>query len=274
MGKFRRYSLWYSPFVHGQTDNLRQLFELLLGAEERYRTAYATVYHATNGTLSAEADRRFMEHARRKGMVYYFGTLTSEEGSEHRRYEDSEEVLRLWHERPHRWRQEARSKRNLAVGEASNFSRPTADPEIAYQVADGGGRWWLYYPKGMVENFSYDFGKKRRKPELAYLLEPSEIYTDLLDTELEFLGNATRAGRETIEVKARTVSLDHPPWKRPFEAGVDSHLISVDAEMGIILLFSAQMDGQCVSFTAVEEVSFDNEFLEGTFQLDLPGHSV
>lgn len=263
-----------------QSDSLRELSELLLGAKKRYRTARATVHHALNGTLATEADRRFYGYARRRGMVYYFGALAPEDGSlpegapGHLTFDDSDEISRVWHEPPRRWRQETYpSGIGPRVGRSGTLF--TTDPRIAYQVADGEeGRWWTYNPyRGVADRFIGYPGLRRQPPELAYLLDPSEerFYSELLDTELEVVGAGERAGHEILEILAKTVSWDHPPWNEPFIAGADHHRLSVGAEAGIILRFSAQMDGREIYVAEVTEVTFDEDFPEGIFRLDLPG---
>jgi hypothetical protein len=49
------------------------------------------------------------------------------------------------------------------------------------------------------------------------------------------------------------------------------HLLLVEAQMGTILRVAARIEGREFRVAEAAEVSFDEEFGEGTFRLELPG---
>lgn len=234
---------------------LPKLESLLLGAKTRYQTARATVRLITDGELATAAVRRTVDHAAERGVLLSFGD--PESGTPpHSVFYDSEEVVRLWHERPDRWREEACS---------------SGDP-VRYEVANGGRRW-LYDPPEAVYT-SNNYGARRGWPPLAPLLDPSRVLFDRLFDSATVRGTGrglARAGRETVEVEAKTISPDYPPRGLFGEEGAEDYRLSVDAEVGVILRYAERLAGEEFYAAEVEEISFDEEFPEGTFQLDLPG---
>ncbi len=238
-------------------DDYREVADLLFGARERYRTVRATIEHRRRGTLATEAERRYTEYGFSHGILSNFDPPYHV--PRYRTYEDLAETSRLWHERPDRWRQET----DHADGSGTE-----------YRVADGKGPWWYYeVPDHAPYRAHYSpanpHGEFSADKELACLLDPfRERYG--FECTLRIAGEAHVTGRKTIEVKAKAISWDYAPVG-PFWDGADDYLISVDAEVGVILRFvSLLRDEECDSFE-VTELAFDETFPEGTFVLELPG---
>lgn len=259
---------------------MASLLTLLSAAGDQYRTARATVRHVLNGALASEADRRFEEYARRRGMTFSLGasdarTVASEDNtSQYEAYEELDELVRIWHEPPRRWRQETFPRAVLPLVRRDNDPCGiSADPRVAYHVEDGEGRWWVYDRTRGIKDFEEGFAGypevRRHPPELAYMLDPNIIYDTVEgETEPQIEATGTRLGRETVEVLLKTISWDYPPWTPPFVAGADHHELSVDARTGAILRFAAWMDGHELYAAEAEEVVFNEQFSEGTFRLD------
>ena len=53
--------------------------------------------------------------------------------------------------------------------------------------------------------------------------------------------------------------------------GTTDHLLLVDAEVGTILRAAARLEGREFYVAEVTEVTYDEEFPEDIFRLDLPG---
>ncbi len=90
-------------------DDFEELHALLHGAGGRYRSARATVVHTVDAAVAREANRRFVawrfaQGSPGMGIVGKPGPPEPEDF--YHEYEDSEGRVRLWHERPDRWREE------------------------------------------------------------------------------------------------------------------------------------------------------------------------
>jgi hypothetical protein len=258
-------------------DDFQELSELLFGAKERHHSARATITYTVDGAVAEEANRRFVDWRFGQPGGSGLGILRTEgdrreHGPDvprdfHLEYEDIERVVRLWHERPDRWREEIRA----------------LDGSIVRCVVFGSARGprWVYDPP---DTAFYDTALSEPWPRddpythLSFMLNPSEelfYYSLLDDATVHKTGRRTTvAGREAIEVRVGTVSWGYPP--RIFHGfyapeGTTDHLLLVDAEVGTILRAAARLEGREFYVAQVAEIAFDEEFPEGTFRLELPG---
>ena len=241
-------------------DDFREITELLFEAKERYRSVRATVRHRRRGPLATEAINRYVEYGFRNNILTNFDPPYHQ--PRYRQYEDMEEVSRLWHERPDRWRQET----DLSDGSGTK-----------YRVADGKGPWWAYSPPDRAlhapTNEPREFSPDG---ELSGLLDPYELRYDELRYRIRGTGARTFGGgstgdvRETLEVEAEAISWDYAPLE-PFQAGAEDYLLSVDAEVGVILRLASRLRGEEFDVFEMVDVAFDEAFAEGTFWLELPG---
>jgi hypothetical protein len=96
--------------VASAEDDFQELSELLFGAKDRYRSARATILHTVDAAVAEESNRHFLDWRFRQPGGSGMGKLRSDEERRahgpdvpqnfYLHYEDSEESVRLWHERP------------------------------------------------------------------------------------------------------------------------------------------------------------------------------
>lgn len=258
-------------------DDFQELSGLLFEAKERYRSVRAAISHTVDGTIAEESNRRFVDwrfdQPDGPGM-----TMRSVE--EHRlygpdvpqdfyhEYEDTRETYYLWHEEPDRWREEACSPDNRMLRCAVFGS--AKGPQWVYVPSQNTA---LYMPAGEKEWSRHD-----PYTDLSFMLDPSEesfYYALLDDTTVHKTGRGTTvAGREAIEVLVRTISWGYPPYifhGHRVPEGTTDHLLLVDTEIGTILRTAARLEGREFNVAEVTEISYDEQFPEDTFKLELPG---
>ena len=257
-----------------RNDDFEEVHGLLFRAGERYGSAHATVAHTVHADVAEEANRRFVDwsfaHNGGFGVVRENGGGWRRPPREdfYRAYEDSERVVRLWRERPDRWREEW----HLPEG------------SMLRCVVFGGARGprWVYEPPHMaIHDAAFPEPWPRADPftDLSFMLDSSEdlFFYALLDdaTVHKTGGRSTVAGREAVEVLAATISWGYrPAIFHDYDAsmeGTTDHLLLVDAEMGTILRAAARLDGKEFRVAEVAEISYDQRFPEDTFRLELPG---
>jgi hypothetical protein len=255
-------------------DDFQELSELLFGAKERYRSARATIRHTVDAAVAEESNRRFVDWRFAQPGGSALGILRTEEERRahgpdvpqdfYHRYKDTEEVFRLWHERPDRWREERRTPQGTLL-----------------RCVVAAGRYaplWIYEPPQTAIHVPSVPEQRQPDPFLAFMLDPSEeiVYYSLLDdaTVHKTGRRTTVAGREALEVRVGTVSWGYPPaifrgYSVP--EGTTDHLLLIDAEVGTILRAAARLEGREFYVAEVAEVAYDEELPEGTFRLELPG---
>ena len=217
------------------------------------------MHHRRRGDLATEAINRYVEYGFRRGILSNFDPPYDE--PRYRNYEDLEETLRLWHERPDRWRQE---------------TAPSDGSGTTYRVVDGKGPWWFYKPPNWADWSPTNGGEFSPDGELSGLLDPyqmryNEVRCIIKGTKLHTFGDGTAVNvREVVEVEAEAISWDYAPLS-PFEDGADDYLLSVDAEVGVVLRLASRLRGEEFDVFEVLDIVFDEAFPEGTFRLELPG---
>jgi hypothetical protein len=258
-------------------DDFPELSGLLFGANERYRSARATILHTVDAAVAEEANRRFVDWRFAQPGGSGMGILRTEEERRthgpdvprdfYLEYEDTEEVIRLWHQRPDRWREERRS----------------AGGELLRCVVFGGARGprWVYAPPETAfygAAFSEPWPPDDPYRDLSFMLDPSEglfYYALLDDATVHRTGRSTTvAGRAAVEVQVRIISWGYPPsifhgYYAP--SGTTDHLLLVGAEVGVILRVAARFEGREFYVAEVTEVAYDEELSEDAFRLELPG---
>lgn len=258
-------------------DDFHELSNLLFGAKERYSSVRAAIRHTVDGAVAEESKRRFVDWRFAQPGGSGLGKLrTKEERRAHGpdvprdfylHYEDAEEVVRLWHEKPDRWREEWRS-----IGNA-----------LLRCVVFGGARGprWVYEPPRTAIHDpagTVEWSRQDPRTDFSFMLDPSEelfYYALLDDATVHKTGRRTTvAGREAVEVRIGTVSWGYPPSIfHGFYApnGTTDHLLLVDSEVGTILRVAARLEGREFYVAEVTEIAYDEEFAEATFHLELPG---
>lgn len=267
----------YREAVDTGQDDFRELSGLLFGAKERYRSARAIILHTVDGTVAEESHRRFVDWRFAQPGGSGLGILRTEEERRahgpdvpqdfYRTHEDTERVVRLWHERPDRWREEIRS----------------LDGSIFRCVVFGGARGprWVYEPpRTAIHDVALSEPWPDQDPytDFSFMLDPSEelfSYALLDDATVHKTGRrVTVAGREALEVRVGTVSWGYPPSIfHGFYApnGTTDHLLLVDVEVGTILRAAARLEGREFYVAEATEIAYDERLPEDTFRLDLPG---
>lgn len=253
-----------------RADDFRELYALLHGAGGRYRSARATVVYTVDAAVAKEANRRFVDWRFAQGSpgMGLIGKPGPPEPEDfYYEYEDSEEEIRLWHQRPDRWREEIYD----AEGQLDEVEVPAAM----------GGLWWTY-TRHDAERGTYGAIYLPELPrgqgldaQFAFVLDPSEYYfsetfwdgTTVFETGREMVF----AGRECVEVRADTVSWGYPPDALSGFEGTADHLLLVDREVGTILRVAARLEGREFRVAEAREISYGEEFPQDTFRLALPG---
>lgn len=133
------------------------------------------------------------------------------------------------------------------------------------------GPWWFYQPPDWADWSPTYRGGFSPDGELSGLLDPYELRYSIRGTRERTFGcGAALSVRGTVEVEAEAISWDYAPLK-PFEDGADDYLLSVDAELRVILRLASRLRGEEFDVFEVVDIAFDEEFPEGTFRLELPG---
>jgi hypothetical protein len=251
----------------GEHDDFRELSGLLFGAKDRYRSARVTISYTVVGAVAEESNRRFVDWRFAQGnpgmgIIGKPGPPQREDF--YHEYEDVERVVRLWHERPDRWREERRTPQGALLG--------------CVVAAGRHAPLWMYEPPEPAIHVPSVPERRDPDPLLAFMLDPSEevVYHSLRDdATLRKTGRRTTvAGREALEVEVGTVSWGYPPRMfRSYYApeGTTDHLLLVDAEVGTILRVAARLEGREFWVAEVTEIAYDEEFSEDTFRLEMPG---
>lgn len=209
--------------------------------------------------MATEAINRYVEYGFRHNILSNLDPPYDE--PRYREYEDLDELSRLWHERPNRWRQE--TDRSDGSG-------------TVYRVADGAGPWWFFSPPDGADCSPTNGGEFSPDEELSGLLDPYELRYNELNYHILGTGTRTFGHGETVEVRksievgAEAVSWNYAPLE-PFGVGADDYLLSVDAQTGIILRLASRLGGEEYESFEVSEIAFDEGFAEDTFRLELPG---
>jgi outer membrane lipoprotein-sorting protein len=163
--------------------------------------------------------------------------------------EPSEGVLRLWFERPDRFREQL-----------------TGGDDMVLLVRDG-PRWWSYDPElGTLTNEDEE-ESLRSTVESGYenLLAPSKLLTRL---QFEPLGDGNVAGRRTARVRAYPTPKVNMPdtWQSVgFGVGADEYGLDVDAERGVILRVASKFSGDELELVEAVQVAFDEPLAPDTF---------
>jgi len=258
----------------GPNDDSEEVYESLFKAGERYESVRTMVVHTVHADVAEEANRRYVDwrfaHGSGFGMVREDGGGWRRPPREDflRAYEDSRQVVRLWHERSDRWREEWR----------------TQDGSMLRCVVFGSskGPRWVYEPPGTaiyVPPGAEEWPHQDPYTDLSFMLVPSEdlfSYALLDDATVHRTGRrATVVGKEAVEVLVATVSWGYPPaifhgYNASME-GTTDHVLLVDREIGTLLRVAARLDGVEFRVAEITEISYDEEFAEDTFRLELPG---
>lgn len=217
------------------------------GAGGRFESVRATIREWRDEETANELRRRFWEA--QGDSASYSAPYQAEK-------ESFERTWRVWHEKPHRWRQEI---------------EPAAyNTDTEYRVING-DEFWYYHPEHGPRHAVATQSAWGPEFEISHVFDPSVSHLELEHLELEVAGQTVVAGRESILVRAVKPGGwgDYQP--EPLWWGADDYELAVDAERGVLLRLALRLEGRAFDVTEVLEISYDEAFQEGTFALNLPG---
>jgi len=218
-------------------------------ASDSFQTLRATLRHWRDEEKYMEAWDRHVEERSSAGG----GTLSIvlDAGSDEPQPTASEATVRLWLERPNRFREEYEG----AWGDQT-------------AVSDGEHLWRRVPRLGLLREKA---SKGQGVLFATQLVNPAPLLPGL---ELELLGDADHAGRAAVRLRAAP---RHVSWHDLFglAPGADRYELLVDAERGILLRAEALLEGTTLAWSEVVEVAFDEQLPPEVFVLKpAPGERV
>jgi outer membrane lipoprotein-sorting protein len=166
---------------------------------------------------------------------------------------ESEGVVRVWIDRPDRFRIER-----------------GGDEEDDSVVVKVGRQEWTYHEGwGAIVAEHDDDGDREHFDEIGGALDPSRLIGRL---DFEIKGRATRAGREVMLVRAiPRVSGGAASWDlHALGEGADEYYLEVDATRGILLRAEARREGLPFELIEALTVEFDGEIAQERFVFEPP----
>ena len=248
---------------------LGDLLELLHTAHDRFSALEATVRTWRHTTLADEALSRWQAR-QEPGSVSVLRSVHRRKGpSETPPPEVTEQVSRLWFERPSRLRREVESTHGEHTG----------------VVVIDGDRWWTYHPAiGVRTNVRPDGTRssvhKRAEADMNSfrLFGPHKL---LGEVTLELLERRMHVERNVIHVRALPRESGERMHRHLWE-GADDYEVLVDADCGVLLRIVARIGGREFAGEEATSVTFDGPLTEDVFaftpppgarvQIQEPGH--
>ncbi len=188
----------------GEHDDFRELSDLLFGAKDRYRSARATISHTVEGTVAEESNRRFVDWRFAQGnpgmgIIGKPGPPVREDF--YHEYEDTEMTVRLWHERPDRWREDW-------LGTEGAFLRCVV-------AAGRHVPLWIYEPPHTAIHVPSVPERRKPDPDFAFMLDPSEeVVCDFGRQILRAQGKGGRKGPGAVGRRRRHHRQEHDGARR------------------------------------------------------------
>jgi hypothetical protein len=232
-------------------SELARLLELLHGADESWSTLRAR-YRVVRHRERAQA--AFLAAARRSGAT--ISTFGRGAAAPAPAPVESEEVVSLWLERPHR-----------ARGEHAGGAR-----DGAYGVRDG-ELWWSWDPRrGATSNSADPTVGSDTGRELELLFAPAPLLGAL---RFELVGQAALAGREAIVADARPRLEGRQTMPRDIALaqlgrGAERYRLQIDSERGLILACQAIRYEEPFHTIEALELELDLRLPEETFEFVAP----
>ena len=224
---------------------LADLFELMHGAPESFRTLRAVIHSWHDNNLSQEGWLREIRLADPDGWAAYAEATGREDvpGDE----PDSESVTKLWIERGGRHREDC-------------------DRPARRTIWDGRTHFWYHEFIGVSES--------EEAPPLpqAELLDPLTLVPEL---QLEIVGEATVAGRSGIRLRALRTEGEGPQPNFTSMGRADEGELIVDRERGFLLRLEWLLDDRPLAITELTELELDGSIDRDIFRfVPPPGTSV
>jgi len=140
-----------------------------------------------------------------------------------------------------------------------------------------GPRWVYEPPHAAIHDavLSEPWPREDAFTDLSFMLDPSVDHFSYALLDDATVRKTGRTARVAVEVLVSTISWGYPPAIfRGYDAameGATDHLLRVDREIGTLLRVAARLDGRGFRVAEVAEISYDEEFTEDTFRLEVPG---
>jgi hypothetical protein len=238
---------------------LGEVLELLHGSAERWRTIRVSGTEWRDEPLLREAFRRDMPVVRRppSGSGFSRSISVSAGGGFVARVdgaEDPHESVEPWRY----WQDGARQRAEF---------RSSGDETVV--VVYEGDTYWSWSPSDGART---NGGRQNERHGLGP--GPALLDTMALLSTLRFasLGRTELLGRSVIEVAAEPRPAPHLMMRMALHAlgqGADQYRLLLDAERGVLLRSEARLRDRPFRVIEVTEVSFDEDFPESTFRVEL-----
>jgi outer membrane lipoprotein-sorting protein len=210
-------------------SELSELYELLHGADQSFRTLRATIRNWRDDEIYMEAFEHHTQERKRRGESLGSLTVIFDPDEDEGEPEPADELVRLWIERPDRMREEVEGR----------WART--------QVNDGETSWMHTPQWGAVR------GPSARQPAQHLLLEPAPLLSGL---EFVVGGKTNFSGRDAIVV---TATPRRAEWHDLYglAPGADRYELVVDGERGVLLRAAALFHGKEFALSEILSVAFD-----------------
>ncbi len=256
----------------------RDLLELLYTARDRFSSIQATFQYWYRLDLMNKASNRRAAQQPPGSVSQLFRAVPPwwpkflKRGHKTQESNVTGEFLvlwRVWLQKPSQWRHETQ-----LMGREASIS-----------IIDG-DRWWSFYPtSGELHTnvvpqqggyrkskipLSDDLTSIERAINQEWFLDPSFL---LANHALKLVGDAVHAGREAIQVQAvprqgKELVLES------FWIEADEYELLVDKERGILLRYSAKLDGQEYAVASAESITFDKPIPKEIFSFTPPPNTL
>jgi len=230
------------------SDPGEELLRFICGASGRFETTRATIREWRDEDAANELREQIWVA---QGEERSYAALYQAEK------EYFERTWRVWHEKPHRWRQEV---------EPAAYSSSGTE----YRVVDG-KEFWYYHPEHGPRHAIAAPASWGSEFEISHVFDPSVAHLELEHLELEVVGRTLVAGREAILARATRSAGWEDHRSEPLWWGADDYEFVVDAERGVLLRLASRLAGRAFDVTEVLDIAFDETFPKSTFALELPG---
>lgn len=276
-------------------EKVKDLLELLYTARDRFSSIQATFQYRYRLDLMDEAYRRWAAQQAPGSVSSQFYSAPSwwlkflrwslrfpwgpqflrwsqqcfQRGHKTQESKASGEVLclwRVWLQKPSRWRFEQEFEHEVGR-------------HVSISIIDG-DRWWSWWSPDPTSGELYtnvvpQQGRYRKskipssdnrtsiehKINEVPSLDPSFL---LAGYDLQLVGSTVHAGREVIQVKA-VPRKGKEGVQESFWIEADEFELLVDKERGILLHYSAKLDGYEYAVVSAESIAFDEPIPEGIF---------
>jgi len=245
---------------------LKDLLELLYTAHDRFSSLQATFrYRISRPDLMNEAHKRWKAQHPPGSVSELYQVLPwsarlwlwlrhirsfKQSPPQQESWVGGEFLWRIWLQKPSQWRFEQISEMSHLISIIN------------------GDREWSIYKNMKTQQWDVNIPPRQKPASIEHLVneQPFLDPSFLLSTHiLQVEGSTTHAGREAIRVKAIPRKSKETLAPESFWIEADEYELLVDKERGILLRYSAKLDGHEYAVAAAESVVFDEPIPESVF---------